>query len=178
MPIVVEDGTGLSNSNAYIGVSFVNNYLLGEPLTVWQGLTETEKETAIITACRYVDNVFNWMGQRKTLEQGLNWPRDNVEWQGFEISGIPKQLEQACAECVSLDITGAELYSTSNDKEVTSESVSGAVSVTYAKAESWEVVKATAFEVLNRLLSGLYIDTTASGSEKGSGVGSASILRV
>jgi hypothetical protein len=115
--LIVEDGTGLADANAYIDIDFVDNYLIGDQLTAWEALTEPEQESAIIKATRFID-LMDWKGTRKTLEQALEWPRLGVEYQGFEIEGLPNPVKKATAEAVYVVLNTPELYNQSSDKEV------------------------------------------------------------
>jgi hypothetical protein len=171
--LVVEDGTGLPDSNAYIDVSFVDTYLMGDRLAQFSALTSEEQEAAIIEASRAVDTLFEWKGSRMSLEQGLAWPRLNVEFDGFPVTGIPKAVKQATAETVFLLVSGDELFTTGADKVVTSERVD-TLAVTYTTARESGMAAATRFSVLNGLLRGLY----RTGSSGGSSVGSVRVERV
>jgi hypothetical protein len=171
--LVVEDGTGLPDSNAYIDVSFVDTYLMGDRLAQFSALSGEEQEAAIIEASRAVDTLFEWKGSRMSLEQGLAWPRLNVEFDGFPVTGIPKAVKQAAAEIVFLLVSGDELFTTGADKVVTSERVD-TLAVTYATARESGAAAATRFSVLNGLLRGLY-RADSSGSSR---VGSVRVERV
>ncbi|MDR1901357.1 MAG: hypothetical protein LBQ88_03605 [Treponema sp.] len=169
--IIVEDGTGEPGANAYINISYVSNYLLGEQLDAWGALSEPEQESAIVRATRYVNSAFAWLGTRKTLDQGLLWPREGVELDGFEITGVPKEVKEATAECVALVMQDAELFSEEADRQIASEKVD-VVAVSYFQQSETSGKTATKFDVLNKLLRGLYKENTGGG-----GVGSAKVLR-
>jgi hypothetical protein len=172
MSLVIEDGSGLPDANSYIPVSYVSAYLLGEQLKAWEALSEPEQESAIIKATRAVDALYDWLGTRKTLEQGLSWPRVGIEYEGFEIEGIPAAVKKATAEAVGLVLDGAKLFSDEADVEIASERVD-VISVAYRTRQTGEKKEATPFEVLNRLLRGLYREDTGSG-----GFGVATVERV
>jgi hypothetical protein len=171
MAIVAEDGFGLQTSNAYVDIPYVSAYLLGEQLAAWGALSETEQEAAIIRATRAVDALYDWKGTRKTLEQSFNWPRVGIEFEGFEIIGVPAAVKKATAEAVGLFLDGAEFFSGEADVAVTSERVD-VISVSYAAPQAGANREATKFEVLNRLVKGLIKTGNGSG-----GFGSAPVLR-
>ncbi|MDR1586293.1 MAG: hypothetical protein LBS57_02420, partial [Treponema sp.] len=147
--IVVEDGSGLPEANSYIPVSYVSAYLLGEQLEAWEALSEPEQESAIIRATRYIDSL-EFIGTRKTLEQGLSWPRSNVTYEGFEIERVPTAVKKASAEAVGLVLDGAEFFSDEADVKIASERVD-VIQVSYQTPQAGEKT-ATKFEVINKLL--------------------------
>jgi hypothetical protein len=170
MALIVEDGSGLPNSNAYVDIPYVSNYLLGEQLEVWEELEEPEQETAIIKATRYIDSL-EFFGTRKTLEQGLSWPRSNVTYEDFEITGVPTAVKKATAEAVGLILEGAEFFSDEADKETIAEKID-TIAVTYKQSSSSDTKAATKYEVLNKILKGLI--KTGNGN---SGFGISKVLR-
>jgi hypothetical protein len=171
--LIVEDGTGVEDANSYIDTSFAENYLLGERLTQFSVLSNEEKEAAIISGTQLVDNLYTWEGRRKSLEQGLNWPRSGVEIDGFTIEGIPAAIKKAVCEAVFLFISGESFYSTENDRVVTSEKVD-TLQITYGNTKESGKTVHSRFEVLDMLCRDLIKTTTMGGSS----VGSAAVLRV
>jgi len=74
MPLVVEDGTGLANSNAYISLDDAEAYYLETIGSAWLPDDEV-KDAAIIRAARYLDGMrFKGVRTRKR-EQAMDWPR-------------------------------------------------------------------------------------------------------
>jgi hypothetical protein len=63
--LIAEDGSCVSNANAYIDIPYVSGYLLGEQLKAWEALKEPEQEAAIIRANRAADALYEWLGTRK-----------------------------------------------------------------------------------------------------------------
>ncbi len=173
MAIIVEDGTGIPEANAYIDAAFVDSYFVGEQLAEWQEIDVSAREAAVINATRYIDAAFTWKGKRKALEQGLSWPRTGVTLDDFPVDGLPTRVRQATAEAVGLSIDGEEYYSTESDVGIASEQVD-VIKVSYREPSDKELNKPTKFEVLNALLRGLYKETGSTGS----GVTSAKVLRV
>jgi hypothetical protein len=171
MAFTVEDGTGVQDANAYVDISYVENYLMGDRLARFTDLPDDEKEAAIIAGSQLVDVSYEWLGSRKSLEQGLSWPRDDVEFDGFTVEGVPTAVKKATCEAVWLSITEGSLFSTENNREVVRERVEGAVDVSYAKGEG----NVTRFEILDKLLRGLFRTEEKSA---GSSIGSARVVRV
>lgn len=86
MTLVVEDGNGLPNANAYIDVAFADDYFTLRGNAVWGAADPAAKAVAIVKATDYIDMVW---GQRfkgtkafvsdpedDTVDQALAYPRD------------------------------------------------------------------------------------------------------
>jgi len=175
--LIVEDGTGIEDANAYADIPYVENKLMGDRLTQFTALSEDEKEAAIIAGSQLVDISYEWMGNRKTLGQGLAWPRTGVELDGFTVEGVPAAVKKATCEAVWLSMTEESLFSTENNKEVARERVEGAVDISYVNPKDKVNVSVTRFEILDKLLRGLYGKDEPAGVG-GSSVGSAQVERV
>ena len=91
MTIVVEDGTGLSNSNSYVSEAELTVYATQRGITLTGGT-----EALLIKAMDYLETL-NYIGDKKTEEQALQWPRESVYIDGFYIepSAIPQELKDA-----------------------------------------------------------------------------------
>ena len=174
MAFIVEDGTGIEDANAYVDKPFTENYLLGERLAQFMALSDGEKEAAIIAGTQFVDVSYEWIGSRQSLEQGLNWPRIDAEYQGFVIEGVPAAMKKATCEAVWLAMTEESLFSTDGDKEVARERIEGAVDVSYVNPKDKVKENQTRFEILDKLLRGLFVVDEPQG---GPSVGSAPVVR-
>lgn len=100
MTMVVEDGTGLANANAYASRAYLDAYHSDRGNTKWAG-TNALKEAAIIRATDYVDQRFGNMfrGSKGSDAQALEWPRfDALSDNGYYYEGVPSNLEKAVAE--------------------------------------------------------------------------------
>lgn len=174
MAIVYEDGTGVPEANAYVDDAFAQNYFMGERLARF--VEVEDKDSLIVAATQLVDISYEWKGTRKTLEQGLAWPRNGVELDGFSVEGIPAAVKKAVCEAAWLAMNDEELFSTENDQIVVRERVEGAVDTSYANPKDIAGVVATRFEILDKLLRGLYAKDEPAGG--GSSIGSAKVERV
>jgi hypothetical protein len=156
--MTVEYGTGLSDAESYVDISFADNYLSYRNPS-WTGKNEVEKSVALVIATDFIDNMFLWKGKKKSQEQALAFPREHLsDNDGFIISGIPSKLMQAVCDAASAYINGDTLFQTDDEKgAVVSENVPGAVSITYdvSKKKSGSTV----YQTINKRLSGLFIDT-------------------
>lgn len=93
MALIVEDGTGKTNSNSYSSVLEANSYFQERGNLNWDG-TELEKETYLIQATDYIDLRFKSMllGNKETSTQALEFPRD------VNPGIIPRDLKRATFE--------------------------------------------------------------------------------
>ncbi|MEA9445454.1 DnaT-like ssDNA-binding protein [Candidatus Fukatsuia symbiotica] len=124
----------------------------GEPLPE----EDAACETLLIKAMDYLAGL-NWQGERTTASQPLAWPRSGVIFDGYLLPKecIPSQVLQAQCRLAlvaqAIDLTP----SFSGGREVIQESVSGAVSVTYASGSA----SSPHFSWLPGLLRGLLISS-------------------
>lgn len=98
---VAEDGTGLSTSTSYISVAYADTYHSDMGHVSWTSLSTPEKETMLIRASKYIDKRFGrrFRGTRIKKDQTLQWPRvDAYDNDDFTLTGVPKDLKEACAE--------------------------------------------------------------------------------
>lgn len=92
MSLIVEDGTGMLDSDAYISVEYADAYFQVRGMTTWAALEESEKEAAIINATDYIGQRFScFKGELLNENQALVFPRTVFE-------GIPENLKRATAE--------------------------------------------------------------------------------
>lgn len=161
--MIVEDGTGLTDSNSYVSVVFADDYFSARGVSEWADLENEAKENALVRATDYIDNIFQWYGQKKTSEQALHFPRKNLfDYEGNEIAGIPNCLRQAVCDAAVLSSKGTELFQTSNaNGDVVSETI-GELSFTYSKKSNEAVAGATLYDSINTKLRGLFKDTSKS----------------
>ena len=92
LTIVVEDGAGRSDANAYISRADADAYFEGRPnAAAWTGATTGEKEMALVMATRVVDAMFRFHGYKVNQSQALLWPRmecPDVESSVRQVPGI------------------------------------------------------------------------------------------
>ncbi|WP_024561697.1 DnaT-like ssDNA-binding protein [Franconibacter pulveris 601] len=116
-----------------------------------------ERENLLVQAMDYLAGI-NWRGCRTNSSQPQAWPRSGVKADGVELpdSAIPRQLVQA--QCrLAIEAQEIELMpSFDAGGEVVQESVSGAVSVSYAPGTSRS---AASFPWLSNMLRGLAVSS-------------------
>ena len=73
MALVIENGQGLSNSESYVDVDYVDAYFLKRGITEWAGLTN--REQLIVRAMDYIENNYTYQGTKLISTQALQFPR-------------------------------------------------------------------------------------------------------
>ena len=73
MALVLEDGTGLSNSESYVDVAYVDAYFLKRGNTGWDSITN--KESRIVLAMDFIENNYTYLGTKLVSTQSLSFPR-------------------------------------------------------------------------------------------------------
>jgi hypothetical protein len=92
--IVVEDGTGLANSNSYASEAQLTTYAADRNVTVTGAA-----DVLLITAMDYIEQQ-PFKGNKNTKEQALQWPRFSVWIDSYSIDSdeIPLLLLEAQME--------------------------------------------------------------------------------
>lgn len=77
MALIVEDGTGLPNSEAFCSVAFADTHHANRGMTNWATLSVPEKEQAIRRAADYMQQTYRmrWNGYRTSDSQAMDFPR-------------------------------------------------------------------------------------------------------
>jgi hypothetical protein len=128
MTLIVEDGTGKSDSESYISVADADAYMQTRGFSIWVNLSELEKEQALRRATDYMQQVYRlrWKGDRVSSTQALDWPRNFVQYADYafitrngaqQIGGyfyypadeVPEEVARACAQLALLAAAG-DLY--------------------------------------------------------------------
>jgi hypothetical protein len=133
MPLIVEDGTGLSNADAYISLADARIYAAAYGYTLPDD--DTLAEIAIRQGTQYIDMQESCFGGTRLVQaQSLSWPRlGAVNAYGFEIASdsIPLQLGYATVAAADEFGAGTDVRATDDGKSIASEEVTGAVAVSY-----------------------------------------------
>lgn len=101
MALVVENGSGLVDAEAYASVSEADTYnSLHTADATWDALSTADKEIKLRIATQYLDAKYNanWQGMSRTGTQALDWPRYNVEVNGHSLDStvLPQRLKDGC----------------------------------------------------------------------------------
>lgn len=101
MTLVVEDGTGMIDAEAYVSVADADARHSALGNTAWTG-TEAVKEAAIRRATQFMEQRYrsNWRGTKLTREQALSWPRYGAVVDGWCLvsNEVPDTIANACAD--------------------------------------------------------------------------------
>lgn len=98
MTLVLEDGTGLEDSNTYVEYTDLEDYAEARGITTLPA-TQAELEALLVRAMDYIESL-SFIGDKLTQEQALQWPRENVSIDGFDVDEdvIPLLLKEAQME--------------------------------------------------------------------------------
>lgn len=160
--LIVEDGSGISDSNSYCDLDFALEYCVNHGYTSWIDMTEDEQKVYLIKGTSFVDNFYEWKGYKRTSVQSLEFPRNGlIDNNRTEILGIPNNLKKAVIEAGFIN------YSSEVDNLFVSRDENGAIKrqkvdeleVEYfgeSETAEAEAEYKTTYQVLNKLLKGLY----------------------
>jgi hypothetical protein len=135
--LVVEDGSGVVDANSYTDLADARAYLALRGLAL--SVTDGTAETQLIRAMDYIEALRNeFQGVKTDSAQALQWPREGATLDGAAIApdAIPAVLWQAQARLAAYLADGVSLMPAGDGRAVTSESIAGAISVTYATGQS------------------------------------------
>ena len=110
--MAIDATVGGASSNSYVTLEEANTYL-GERLhaDAWASASDSDKEKALLTACRYLEQLRYWDGNRPAFtdpRQRLTFPRvTDTDAAGAFV--IPQPVKDAqCEEALALLARGAE----------------------------------------------------------------------
>lgn len=105
MALIIEDGTGKTDSQTYVSADDLTAYALARAITI-TAADDTAKEALLITAMDYIESQ-NFKGDKGSAEQALQWPRLNVKIDGYYVDSdeIPQLLKDSQME-VALSVDG------------------------------------------------------------------------
>lgn len=135
MALIVESGTGASDSESYISVVDADTYFSNRGNTTWTALTTAVKEQSLRKATDFMGQLYRerWSGLRVKATQALDWPRYDVPRRDYgdyyESTIVPTEVKNACAELAYK--ASSETLAPDLGVPVTSKTV-GPISITYA----------------------------------------------
>lgn len=163
--LIIEDGTGVPDSNVYCDLDYALQYCVTKGYTSWTELSEAEQKIYLVRGTDFVDNFYEWKGYtQKGQYQSLAFPRDRIyDDRGFEITGIPDKLKKACIEAAYLNATrGSDsLYETKDYNGKVKKQKVDTLEVEYfnnqtVTTDANEINYTSIYDILNKLLKGLY----------------------
>lgn len=164
MALIVEDGTGKPDAEAFCDIETANAYFSKRGNSLWAG-EETELEAALRSATDYMQAHYAklWRGCLATTDQGLDWPRAGVkrdDGRPVGVSVVPQPVVFACAELAVRALAG-EL--TPDGERAESEVKIGPLEIKYEEGESNRPV----FVSVNAMLAPLMKASTVNGGYSG-----------
>jgi hypothetical protein len=172
MQLIVEFGQGLNDANSYIDAVEVDNYLSSAMYKKFMELSADEQIDCMVIASLFIDYSFNWKGQQKTLEQGLNWPRTNVFFQGHNVPDnfIPLQIKKATVTAIDLILKfGINAFQKTGEAQIKKEKL-GPMETEYFETIKKANLNNSEYSDINNILRGLFY-------EPNNGVMTAEVLR-
>lgn len=157
MAIVVEDGTGLENSNSYASSVEAKAYHADRGNTAWAAAASADQTAALIKATGYIDGQyftrFPGKFQLKTI-QALQWPRsDAVDRNGLSLAGIPKSVKVATFEAALIFLSTDIVAPREHGGAIKEESI-GPIKTVYSDGASNETTYPAIELALKPILSG------------------------
>lgn len=91
MAIVVEDGTIVTGANSYATEAELTAYAVARTAAI-----SSSPAALLVKAMDFIESL-SFIGDKKTKDQPLQWPRENVYIDGFECESteIPQELKAA-----------------------------------------------------------------------------------
>ena len=148
MALVIEDGTGLTNSESYVDESYVDAYFLKRGNTEWNSITN--KESRIVLAMDFIENNYTYLGTKLVSTQSLSFPR----FVDGETVMPPLSLKSAVCELALKSNSGDLLQDTS--KTTIREKV-GTLEVEYDANQD----DLTSYNYVNKLLAPYLVSTSS-----------------
>lgn len=160
--LIVEDGSGISDSNSYCDLDFALEYCVNHGYTSWVDMTEDEQKVYLIKGTSFVDNFYEWKGYKRTSVQSLEFPRNGlIDNNRTEILGIPNNLKKAVIEAAFINLSSEvdNLFVSRDENGAIKRQKVDELEVEYfgeSETAEAEAEYKTTYQVLNKLLKGLY----------------------
>ena len=136
MTLILEDGSGVTNSNTYVDDAEYVAYALARGKTI--GSDATAREIELIKSMDFLEghrDVFK--GMKTEFDQSLQWPRSGVFIDSFQVDfdSIPEELKRAQMESAII-LNSTEILKTGDVQNVSKEQLD-VLSVEYFNGGSW-----------------------------------------
>lgn len=132
--LIVEDGSGLENSNSYVSLQEADDYWELRNDSSWAALSDEDKTKGVVQASQYLDYFYKWIGDRYSSVQAMTWPRVvffDADARAMYANEIPKRIKDAACELArEAALNGPLLPTQDRGGRVQNETV-GPLSVTY-----------------------------------------------
>jgi len=128
--LVVEDGSGMSNADAYVSLAYAATYHDKYGNDAWSAASAATQERAIRRATQYIDTHYRFRGSQYTYSQKLLWPRADMYVENIYQTWPVARVQDACCE-LALRALDGPLNTDQSDQAVTEETV-GPITTKYA----------------------------------------------
>ena len=99
--LIIETGAGLTDAESYASIVAADARCASLGVTAWAAFEEDSKEIALRKATLFMAIYrTRWAGRRVYQQQALDWPRYNVEVDGFILPSniVPADVVNACID--------------------------------------------------------------------------------
>lgn len=140
MALVVNSTPLASANNSYASLAEANEYVLtrivdADVQSAWDDLDDEIKALYLINASRTLDNLCEWIGDKYSRDQGLDWPRVNAVVDGYVVDSItfPRPVVEAAIEMSVWSMTNSGSTGVANNSQYDSIKV-GPITVDFNEA--------------------------------------------
>jgi len=149
MALVVEDGSIVSNATSYVSRSDFTTWADARGITYPADTDELDQK--IQRAMDFIESL-QFLGEKHTEDQSLQWPRDYVFIDGYSIESdeIPKEVKIAVYEATKVEIDGDSKLSAS-ERETLREKV-GDIEVQYSTSSGMKRSTPAIMKALRKLI--------------------------
>lgn len=167
MAFTVEDGTGLEDANAFVGVTDFVSYWAERGLDL-SDLDGELVQAAIVKATDYMELRFalKWKGIKLSIDQGIGWPRKyvyNREGAVVASDSVPKKVKAACYEYAKRALDAALLPDPVDNPNIISKTETiGPISTSITYAGGVSATKLQAYPSADMLLVDFIVEAAGS----------------
>lgn len=146
MALTVQNDSGtVSGANSYITRAFFQSYHDARA-NDYSAYDEAAQDAAIVRATDYLDQRFNFIGERLNIDQETQWPRLN----GYDrddnyVDGIPLEVKKATAEYAL--IAAAQALNPTPERDATGRKVQSKSEMVGPISESVSYTQGAVFEL-------------------------------
>lgn len=127
--LVIEDGSLVANANSYITVTAWDTWATDRGIS--HSHSDAKISHAILRAMDYFESL-HFKGLKHTETQALQWPRDRVWIDSYDVDSdeIPKEVKNAMYELTKIELDG-DLPLNAQERQTESEQI-GDIKVVYS----------------------------------------------
>jgi hypothetical protein len=139
--LIIEDGSIVDGANSFVTAAQMAAYAALREITI-PAATATQEAHLILAMDYIIGREQRMKGQRVTEAQPLPYPRYNVRFNGYYITGthIPIELKNAQIE-LAIQVGNSELLISETTNNLASFNVDGVYSESYFTGGSWSSVR-------------------------------------